>query len=68
MTESLICSAKGCAAQAQHAIEWNNPKIHTPERIKVWLACNDHEDHLREFLTKRGFYRSTKDVAALSKD
>ncbi|MGV2480807.1 UNVERIFIED_CONTAM: hypothetical protein IGO34_28865, partial [Salmonella enterica subsp. enterica serovar Weltevreden] len=39
-------------------ILWNNPSLHTPERRKVWLACDEHLDHLREFLTLRGFYRT----------
>ena len=33
-----ICSAKGCQAPAAHELGWNNPKLHTPDRRKVWLA------------------------------
>ncbi|MCT1447749.1 hypothetical protein DN546_33700 [Burkholderia multivorans] len=58
MTEALRCSAKGCRADAARAILWNNPSLHTPERRKVWLACDEHLDRLREFLTLRGFYRT----------
>lgn len=59
MTEPLVCSAKGCTAAAEHRIEWNNPKIHTPERRKTWLACAEHEPSLRSFLSARDFYRET---------
>lgn len=64
MTE-LVCSAKSCSAPAVHAVLWNNPKIHTPDRRKTWLACEEHEATLREFLGKRGFYRTTEPVASL---
>lgn len=63
MTEQLLCSAKGCSADAVHAIRWNNPKLHTPDRRKVWLGCDDHEPTLRDFLDRRGFYRDTVPVA-----
>jgi hypothetical protein len=34
-----ICSRKACRAQASWQLLWNNPKIHSPERRKTWLAC-----------------------------
>ena len=55
-----ICSSKGCAAPAQHQLLWNNPKIHTPDRRKIWLACDDHEEQLRTFLSARGFWKATE--------
>jgi hypothetical protein len=55
MTE--ICSAKGCQHDAAWALLWNNPKLHTPERRKVWLACDDHRESLSDFLGARGFLR-----------
>ena len=55
-----ICSAKDCRASAVWALRWNNPKIHTPERRKTWLACDDHRDHLGGFLEARGFLRETE--------
>ncbi|HWV26132.1 MAG TPA: acetone carboxylase [Aeromicrobium sp.] len=58
----LICSSKGCTAPARHRVRWNNPKIHTPDRRKIWLACDDHEETLRVFLSARGFYRDTVPV------
>lgn len=56
---ALRCSAKGCRAEATWALRWNNPTLHTPERRKVWLACDEHEPTLREFLSMRGFHRDT---------
>ncbi|TIC86683.1 acetone carboxylase [Nocardioides sp. GY 10127] len=58
-----VCSAKGCTAPAEHALLWNNPKVHTPERRKVWLACAEHRESLGSFLSSRGFL---KDVVAHS--
>jgi hypothetical protein len=60
--ESPICSAKGCRTAAVWVLAWNNPKIHTPERRKTWLACEEHREHLSKFLGLRGFL---KDVVAL---
>lgn len=58
---SDTCSAKGCTAAAEWALLWNNPKLHTPERRKTWLACADHRESLSDFLGARGFL---KDVVA----
>jgi hypothetical protein len=57
--EPLTCSAKGCPAEAHHQVVWNNPRIHTPDRRKIWLACDEHEESLRAFLGARGFWRET---------
>lgn len=61
----LPCSARGCSAEAAFGLRWNNPRIHTPERRKTWLACDDHREHLTAFLSDRGFLRETVDVAEL---
>lgn len=53
--EEPVCSRAGCSNPATHRIEWNNPRIHAPERIKIWLACGEHLDYLSEFLRARGF-------------
>ncbi|MFF1878867.1 hypothetical protein [Leifsonia sp. NPDC058230] len=53
--EALTCSRAGCNETAGWRIEWRNPKIHTEDRVKVWLACDDHVDFLREFLAARDF-------------
>ena len=60
--ETLQCSAKGCRADARWALRWNNPKIHDPDRRKVWLSCDEHRDHLTAFLNRREFLRETVPV------
>ncbi|MEU1055160.1 hypothetical protein [Streptomyces sp. NPDC005876] len=60
---SPICSAKGCRTPAVWVLAWNNPKLHTPERRKTWLACEEHREHLSQFLGVRGFL---KDVVTLA--
>ncbi len=59
MTDELLCSARGCQAPAAFELVWNNPKVHTPERRKIWLACPDHEESLRNFLSARDFWKET---------
>lgn len=54
-----LCSAKGCQAPAVWELRWNNPRIHTPDRRKVWLACEAHRPSLSEFLGSRGFLKET---------
>ncbi|MBE7248556.1 MAG: hypothetical protein INR63_26725 [Actinomycetospora chiangmaiensis] len=51
------CSAKGCRADAVWQLRWNNPKLHTPDYRKTWLACADHRESLGTFLELRGFLR-----------
>ena len=60
--DDLICSAKDCRQPATVQLLWNNPKLHTPDRRKVWLACPDHEQSLKDFLAARGFFRDTAPV------
>lgn len=62
------CSRKGCRNGADWALLWNNPRIHTPERRKVWLACADHRDWLQEYLTSRGLWKQTVGVDAIPGD
>jgi hypothetical protein len=52
-----LCSAKGCQAAAAWQLQWNNPKLHTPDRRKTWLACDDHRGSLSDFLGARGFLK-----------
>lgn len=63
--ESLVCSAKACRNTATCAHLWNNPKLHTPDRRKVWLACDDHRTSLGEFLSIRGFLVETVPADAI---
>src|SRR5512135_224798 len=53
--EGPLCSARGCHAPATWAIVWNNPKIHTADREKVWAACDQHKQSLTDYLTVRSF-------------
>ena len=57
---SLTCSAKGCTADAVWALLWNNPKLHTPDRRKTWLACDEHRESLADFLAARRFLRDVE--------
>ena len=59
----LRCSAKGCKHTATRALLWNNPRIHTAERRKVWLTCDEHREYLASFLTARSFLRDDVDSA-----
>ena len=56
----LICSAKGCTAEATWSLLWNNPRLHTPERRKTWLACDAHRESLADFLAARQFLRDVE--------
>jgi len=60
--EDLQCSAKGCRSRAVWQLLWNNPKLHTPDRRKIWLACDEHRASLSDFLGARGFLRETSPV------
>lgn len=53
------CSRKACRSDASWQLLWNNPKIHTPERRKIWLACDDHRDWLEDYLQTRGLWKDT---------
>ena len=56
----LVCSAKGCQAEATWTLLWNNPRLHTADRRKEWLACDEHRESLSAFLGARGFLRETR--------
>lgn len=62
MSDDLLCSAKACRGTASWAVRWNNPRLHEPSRRKVWLACDEHRETLRDFLALRGF---VKDVVRI---
>lgn len=49
------CSRAGCRERASWRVEWRNPRIHTAERTKTWMACDEHVDYLRAFLAARDF-------------
>jgi hypothetical protein len=54
-TDELRCSRAGCRADAAWSVNWRNPRIHTADRVKVWLACDEHGEYLRDYLGSRGF-------------
>lgn len=62
---ALVCSAKGCRAVPGHAVIWRNPTLHTPDRRKVWLACEEHREHLSNFVQLRGFLLEVIPVSEL---
>lgn len=62
---TLMCSARACHSSATWGLKWNNPKLHTPDRRKTWLACDEHRESLEAFLTVRGFLRETVPVSEL---
>jgi len=55
--DRAICSAKGCRAVATWSVVWNNPKLHPPEREKVWAACDVHKQPLADHLAARSFLK-----------
>ncbi|WP_298460137.1 hypothetical protein [uncultured Cellulomonas sp.] len=63
--DELVCSSRGCRAEATWGLLWNNPALHTPDRRKVWLACDEHRQHLETFLGTRSFLRATVPVTDL---
>ena len=63
----LMCSARRCRADAAWGVLWNNPALHTPQRRKVWLACDEHRAYLEEYLQVRRFLRGVVPVAELDR-
>jgi hypothetical protein len=68
LDRELTCSARGCRAAATWALRWNNPRLHTPDRRKVWLACDEHREHLSSYLETRGFLRDAVPVGELDEE
>ena len=60
------CSRKACGQRASWQLLWNNPRIHTPERRKVWLACGEHREWLQDYLQTRGLWKQTRPVEGSS--
>jgi hypothetical protein len=52
---AVLCSAKGCREPAAWRLVWNNPRVHTPDREKVWTACDEHREQLSHHLAARSF-------------
>jgi hypothetical protein len=49
------CSRAECRADATFTVNWRNPRIHSDDRVKVWHACDDHVEYLRDYLATRSF-------------
>lgn len=64
---ALVCSRRGCSADAVFGMLWNNPKLHTPERRKVWLTCPEHREYFRDYLSARGLLRGVAPVDELDR-
>jgi hypothetical protein len=62
---AAVCSAKGCRAAATWAIVWNNPTLHTPDREKVWAACDEHKQPLADHLALRSFLKRVEPLNAV---
>jgi hypothetical protein len=61
-----ICSAKACRASATWAVVWNNPRLHTPDREKVWVACGEHKQPLADYLAVRSFLKRVEPLGRSS--
>jgi hypothetical protein len=62
---AAVCSAKGCGAAATWAIVWNNPRLHTPDREKVWVACDEHKQPLADHLAARSFLKRVEPLKSV---
>lgn len=60
MTE-IECSRAGCRSVATRHVVWRNPRIHAVDREKIWLACEEHVDFLRDYLAARDFPVTVRD-------
>jgi len=54
-SDHQICSRAGCTEPATWNVNWRNPKIHTVDRVKIWLACDEHRQYLFDYLATRSF-------------
>lgn len=57
----LECSRAGCRNAATAQVVWRNPRIHAVDREKIWLACEDHVEFLRDYLAARDFPVTVRD-------
>lgn len=52
---SSRCSRAACTTDGVWNVNWRNPRIHGEDRVKVWIACDEHLAFLRDYLTGRDF-------------
>jgi hypothetical protein len=55
VTAQFECARADCRAAATHHIVWRNPRIHSEDRRKIWLACDEHLGFLSDYLRTRDF-------------
>ena len=63
--DGVRCSRAGCSADATRNVNWRNPRIHDESRVKVWLACDEHREFLRDYLASRDFPVVVRDGASM---
>lgn len=61
MTAGFECSRAGCRNAATQQVVWRNPRIHSADREKIWLACDEHVGFLRDYLAARDFPVSVRE-------
>ena len=54
-TGNWQCARAGCVDDASWQVNWRNPRIHSADRVKVWVACAEHVEFLHDYLDTRGF-------------
>jgi hypothetical protein len=52
-------------AAATWAVVWNNPRLHAPDREKVWVACGKHKRPLADYLAVRSFLKRVEPLGAV---
>ena len=53
--QDVQCSRSGCREAPEWNVNWRNPKLHTADRVKVWVACDEHREFFLEYFGNRGF-------------
>ncbi|CAN5196297.1 hypothetical protein BH11ACT2_BH11ACT2_00190 [soil metagenome] len=49
------CSRSGCRVEPVWNVNWRNPKLHTVDRVKVWVSCEQHRGFFVDYFENRGF-------------
>jgi hypothetical protein len=40
------------------------PRLHTPDREKIWVACSEHKKSLADYLAVRSFLKRVEPLQA----
>lgn len=54
----------GCHGPETWEVVWNSPRLHTPDREKVWVACGKHMQPLPDNLTVRSYLKRVEPLRA----